>query len=239
MSPPRRRRVRRHLHADLHRRRRRHRQRPGHRRRRARERPRDRDHGLEPRPHLGRPLQPGDHARLPRDAADHAAARGRLLGRAVRRRARRGRDPARALHARRGSSPRCRTPRGFGAGKGFVARDHPHLLPRLGRVGDRGRSRRRVQVDRRPRDRAHDHDRRADGRPAHRRRDEPGARVRPAARRQLLGRGLDLLPRRRRSARSSRRSSTSISISGPQSPPVVGTPESGVAEPRPGDTALD
>ena len=43
-----------------------------HRRRRARERSRDRDHGLEPRPHLGRPLQPGDHARVPRDTADHA-----------------------------------------------------------------------------------------------------------------------------------------------------------------------
>ena len=89
--------------------------------------------------------------------------------------------PALALRARAvvlGAVPHARR---LGAGKGARRRDHPDVLPRLGGLRDRGRPARRVQVDRRPRDRPHDHDRRADGRPAHGRRDEPGARVRPAS----------------------------------------------------------
>ena len=103
----------------------------------------------------------------------------------------RGRLLDRAVRSVRSSPPRScarSSARAFiGAGpargrlrrrQGLPARDDPHVLPRLGRLGDRRRPARRVQVDRRPRDRAHDHDRRLHGRPAHRRRDEPGARVR-------------------------------------------------------------
>ena len=212
-----------------------------HRRRRARERPRDRDHGLEPRPHLGRPLQPGDHARLPRDAPDHAArsrsptgsrsSRGAIVAAAI--------LPLALPRSRAVRSAPSRTRRRHRRRQGLRRRDHPDVLPRLGRLRDRGRPARRVQVDRRPRDRAHDHDRRPHGRPAHRRGDEPGARVRPGARSATSGATAGSTTSARRSARSIAAVAYEYLYLRPLRPSVVGTPESGVAEPRPGDTALD
>ena len=51
-----------------------------------RQRSRDRRDGVRARAHLRRALQPGDHVRLPDHPPDQAGARGRLLGRAIRRR---------------------------------------------------------------------------------------------------------------------------------------------------------
>ena len=82
-------RVRGRVRADLHRRRL---DRLGRRarRRRARARSRDRGDGLGGRPHLGRPFQPGRHARLPGHREDRAPDGARLLGRPVRRSGLRG-----------------------------------------------------------------------------------------------------------------------------------------------------
>ena len=137
-----------------------------------------------------------------------------LLGLAAHRRGRCGWNPALVLRPQ--PVPRRGAARGrVRRRQGRRARGDPDLLPRLGRVRDRGRSARRVQVDRRPRDRAHDHDGRVHGRSAHGRRDEPGARVRPGAARQLLGRGLDLLRRSQSLAPSSpERVRVSVSAAG-------------------------
>src|SRR5256886_169802 len=165
---------------------------------RARPRARDRGDGLRGRSYLGRSLQPGGNARLPRHAPDRARHRGRLLGVAVPgRRARRARPEmgraerprerheARRAHARPWNQP------------GSRARDraHSHLLPRLGDLRDGRRPARRLQVDRRPRDRLHDHARHLHGWPLHGRRDEPGSRLRAGARPERLERRLGLVPR--------------------------------------------
>ena len=117
------------------------------------------------------------------------------------------------------------------------ARGAAHLLPRLGRLRDRRRPGRRLQVDRRPRDRADDHDRHPRHRPAHRRGDEPGPRARAGARPEHLGRLLGLLRRAGGRGRRSPRSPTTGSTCARDRLPVVGTPESGLDEPRPGETA--
>ena len=154
----------------------------------------DRPHGLELRAHLGWAFQPCDHARLRRDEADQAAPCIRVLGVAVPGCRRRCSVAPLVLHTGRRARRRACTSPHIGR-EGPRRGDHPHDLPRARRLLERRRSRRHVQVDRRSRHRPDDHDRCADGRPAHGRGDEPGARLRTAVGLQLLARRLDLLRR--------------------------------------------
>ena len=130
------------------------------RRSRACKRADDRGHGLRRRAHLGRALQPGGHARVPRDEAYRAGARRLLLGRPAR-----GRDPRRAGAAgalpERGESRhgRARRQPDDQPLPGSRARGTAHVLPRLGHLRDRGRPGRCVQDHRRARDRTDDHGR--------------------------------------------------------------------------------
>jgi hypothetical protein len=75
-------------------------------------------------------------------------------------------------------------------------------------------------------------------RPADRRGDEPRARVRPRADWQLLGEGWIYWLGPALGALLAASVYEYLYLR-PTRPPVVGTPESDVAEPRPGDTALD